>query len=295
MLSADGTLVPEDFQNSFDDILAVAESVPAVESSGISLGSGQVSLPLTHTSVVDAYITLTKDDGVWDPHETIYDTTDAPVLSASVLPSEDYLFYEKATFERVYAGTVPEASEIVDGILKDKIGYSVAQDEYETLFFNLYSRQTLTGVTVGFSDFTNGSTVLDDAEIKIVKNWWQAGLDFTKTAIPHFVPELLLSDDVSGDAGILSDPDAIAAEGWDALDLPSFANLEDASTDLLASTSKQFAIIVNAPEGTPAGTYTSTVSLKDSGGVVLKTLDLTLEVLPFQLRDPERDYLSNER
>jgi len=289
MLSASGGLPSGDFQDSPVDILAVVENAPAVQSSALSASTG------SHTSVIGAYIALTRDNGVFNPHETIYDTTDASVLSALVLPSEDYLFYEKDAFEPVYAGTVPEVSDIVDGILKDRIEYSVAQGEFENLFFNLYTRQDLTGVTVGFSDFTNGSTVLDDAEVKIVHNWWQAGLDFTKTAIPHFVPELLLSDDVRGDAAFLSDPDAIAAQGWSALNLPSLPNLEEAYTSLRAFTSKQFAITVNAPEGTSAGTYTSTVSLRDSGGALLQTLDLTLEVLPFQLRDAERDYLIFQR
>ena len=235
---------------------------------------------------IGSYINLTNNNGEWDNHETIHNSADAPILSSSILPAEDYLFYEKETFERVYEGTVPEETEI-----KSTINYTVAQDEFETLFFNLYTRQELNDVTVSFSDFTDGNNTLDDAEIKVVKNWWQAGVTQHKSVFPQYIPEFLLSDDVSGDAGKLDSLDEIRTEAWDAFNLPSFANLPEVHTSLESFTSKQFAIIVNAPEGTPAGTYTSTVTLKDSAGNPLETLTVTLEVLPFQLQDSGKDYL----
>ena len=240
---------------------------------------------------VDSYVAITQANGQWDPHETVHDSNDAPVLDSAILPTENFLFYEKETFDRVYPGTVPNASEIVDGIQKPGIDYTLAKDDFETLFFNLYTRQTLNDVTVSFSDFTNGQSILADAEIKVVKNWWQAGVTQFKSVFPQYIPEFLLSDDVNGDAAILDAPEAIRQEGWDSHDLPSFPKLPEVHTSLPSLTSKQFAIVVHAPVGTDAGSYTSTVTLKDSQGNTLKTLDLTIEVLSFALRAPEKDYL----
>lgn len=235
---------------------------------------------------IGAKMSNSSGNGVWDIHETIYNSpTDAPVLAEDIASGQDYIFYEKPAFERVYEGSVPVSSEI-----KDNITYRVAQDDYETLFFNLYSRKNQNNITLSFSDFSNGANVLDDAKIKVLKNWWQAGVSSKKSLTPHYIPELFLSNDISGDAALLSDQEAIEAMNWSFNDLPSFPELPEVHTNLLAQTSKQFAIIIKAPTGATPGIYTSTVLLKDAGGITLKELTLSLEVLPFNLDESGKNH-----
>ncbi len=218
---------------------------------------------------------ITCGSGTWEHHETIHNCPeDSPILDAGIHPGEDILFYKTAPFDDVYEGTAPEAAAITD-----TIAYRIAKDEYDPLFFNVYSRAPLSDVVVSMSDFSGPQGVLSasNAELRIVNNWWQAGTGPMKDGVAHYVPELLLFDD------------SIDLEGqtWDYDTLPAMPPLDHAETSLESYTSKQFVIILHAPETTAAGHYTSTVTLTASNHAAA-ALTLTLEVLPFTLRDTGR-------
>ncbi len=222
--------------------------------------------------LISSYENITCGNGVWDHHETIHNCpSDAPTLASSIHPGEDILFYETAPFEAVYEGTAPSAEAITD-----TIHYRAAQDEYETLFFNAYTRTDLQNVVVNMSDFVGPGGVISasNAQLRVVHNWWQAGTGPLKDDFPHYTPELLLFDD-----GI-----DLEGQTWDYNTLPAMPHLDHVETALQSFTSKQFAMILNVPEATASGHYTATITLAPDNHAS-KTLLLDLEVLPFELRD----------
>lgn len=231
---------------------------------------------------IGSYLLHTQNDGIWQPHETIHNSPqDAPVLDATTQPGEDYFFYQTNPFEAVYEGTVP----VVDAI-GNVFSYRVAQNEYEPLFFNVYSRETLSGLQVDFTDFisTNGTIPKSSAQIRVVKNWFQAGSESQKTVLPVYTPELLVSDD------------RITLQGlpWSYNQLPSLPVLPQVHTDVASGTSKQFVVILHVPDGTTPGIYTSTVTFMPEN-LPNKTLTLNVEVLPFSLQAAEKDYVIYHR
>jgi hypothetical protein len=70
---------------------------------------------------------------------------------------------------------------------------------------------------------------------------------------------------------------------------PSFPILDHVETKISSDTSKQFALIVKVPKDTPAGVYTSTVTFQASG-MADRTMDINLEVLPYNLRDTNKTF-----
>ncbi|MDZ4198965.1 MAG: hypothetical protein U1E27_06740, partial [Kiritimatiellia bacterium] len=240
---------------------------------------------------VSVYTTMVRDNGIWEPHETIHDSSDAPALSPEICPTETFLFYSRPKFERVFEGTVPEESDILSGSVP--LAFSLLRDEHTTFFFNLFSRVSSSNVKLEIATpFTRAGSgePLEDVELRLVKNWWQAGISMVKSLFPHYIPELLLCDDTTADALLLSDPLAIRARGWQAGDYPSFPIFPYVKTSLKDRTSRQFALLVRAPSGTEPGFYDGVISLKDSSGAMLKELPVRIEVRPLLLEKPGRLY-----
>jgi hypothetical protein len=211
-----------------------------------------------------------RGDGTCQDHETIYDSGgDCETLDAAIQPSEDILFFEKPAFEGVFEGTIPYESEITD-----VMDYRIAKNEFESLFFNVYSRLDLGNVDVSLSDFVGpqGTIPKENAEIRVVKNWFQAGTGTKRTILPQYIPELLLFDDTI----------EIEGRDWNNTNLPPIIELDHAVTNIDAYTSKQFVITINTSSVTPPGNYTSTLTLNSENGYS-KSLQINLEVLPFEL------------
>jgi hypothetical protein len=231
---------------------------------------------------VGSYLQHTRNDGIWQPHETIHNSPlDTPVLDTAIQPGEDFIFYQTNPFEAIYDGTVPAV-----GTIGNSFSYRAAQNEYEPLFFNLYSRKTLTGLQVDFTDFigSNGTIPKSQAQIRVVKNWFQASSSPQKTILPVYTPELLVSDDRI----------ALQDQPWSYDQLPSLPVLPQVHTDVASGTSKQFVIILHVPDGTTPGTYTSTVTFTLEN-LPQRNLNLNVEVLPFLLQATEKDYVIYHR
>ncbi len=240
---------------------------------------------------VNSYTRITEGDGVWQPHETIYNSPqDAPQLSATVEASKDYLWYQKKAFEHVYEGTVPLESE-----LSEQLEFKLAQDEFETLFINLYSRVNTGNVSISMTAPVNNRGVeLPNSEIYLVKNWWQAGVTEDKSFFPVYTPELLISNDISGDGAILSDPSAIETEDWSAMKLPSFPYNSTVQTSFDGFTSRQFAVVVKAPVGS-TGVYRSTVEVRDDSGGILTSAEIVINIDSFALVKTTKNFLTYHR
>ncbi len=230
-------------------------------------------------NIIDSYKRVTCGQGKWDPHETVHSCPeDTPTLDPAIHPGETYMFYETAPFTAVYEGTVPASSAITDIIT-----YQAAQNDVEPLFFNVYTRADLQDVHVTVTDFVgpNGSRIsTQDAELRVVHNWWQAGTGPLKKDYPAYVPELLLYDDTID----------LEGQAWDYDTLPSMPPLDHVQTSLQAYTSKQFVLILPIPNDVAPGHYTATVTVTPANEVS-KTLTLDLEVLPFALQENQGNHL----
>ena len=241
----------------------------------------------------ESYVELTKGDGIWQTHETIHNSpADASMqanqgrLADTESPGEDLIFFQTKPFEPVYEGTVPSAS-----LITNTMRYKAAPNEYEPLFFNLYSRKDLSNIKITVSDFRSASGAISsqNLDLRVVKNWFQAGSGPTKSVIPVYVPELLLPDDTVPLAG--KECDSIPGQcNWSYNNLPHLPTLGYVRTMMRSYTSKQFVIRARIPESAPSGTYTATVVVS-ADGLPEKTLRAKLEVYPFFLKESNKDYL----
>jgi len=231
---------------------------------------------LDPSNPVSGYVDLTKNDGVWQTHETLADTTDAPAKRD--LNGQPFIFYPSYDFEAVYEGFVPSTATDPANITID-----VAKNQQETAFFNIYAGDTdLTSVTTSVSDLTNGSNVIDQAKIKIrtVKNWWQAGKQVNKEIIPTYVPELLLYNDaLPGDT--LPHCTGSQPRPCANLQFPSDPPSSSTKTTVKKNTSRQFAITLDIPSSMVAGTYTGTITTSTTSGT--KTIPISVVVHNFTL------------
>jgi hypothetical protein len=229
---------------------------------------------------VSTFLKLFADDGFASNFET-YQTqpADCPKLSDAIKPGQKVLFFQKPAFEQVYGNCVPQEAEI-----NTQFDYQAPPGDFETIFFNVYSRVNLKDVTVTYTAFQgpNGTIPKANLDLRVVKNWFQAGRGHGTVAepLPTYVPELLLHNDQ-----IPLDTDTTLSQ----FKVPSLPILDHVQTKIGQYTSRQFAMIVNVPSGTPAGVYSSKVTLS-APGIANQSITLNLEVLPFALRDTGKKY-----
>jgi hypothetical protein len=225
-----------------------------------------------------AFRAIYPADGVCSPWETnATQPTDCPLLGAGVEPASNVIFFKRPHLESVYEGFVPAQGDI-DG----PYTYKGTAGEIETLFFNVYSRIALTNVVVTKTALTGPGTIPTSAmDLRIVKNWFQAGHDggYGRQNNPSWVAELLLHDDT-----IALETDATLGT----FKVPTLPVQDHVDTDIAAATSRQFALMVTVPPDAPAGNYTTTIRLTADGGVDV-TKVLTLTVLSFALRASDKN------
>jgi hypothetical protein len=231
-------------------------------------------------ATVATFRKLFKNDGFCSNFETYNtDPADCPKLSDAIKAGQNVLFFQRPPLEQVFENYVPQEAEI-----NNQFNYQAPPGEFETLFFNVYSRIDLNHVRVTYTDFhgAQGTIPRADLDLRVVKNWFQAGRGPSTVAapLPVCVPELLLHNDQ-----IPLDTDQTLSQ----FKVPSLPFLDHVQTKISKFTSKQFAMIVKVPEGTPAGIYSSTITLS-AAGIPKQTITLNLEVLPFALRDTGKIY-----
>ncbi|MGD9276719.1 MAG: hypothetical protein PVJ67_06105 [Candidatus Pacearchaeota archaeon] len=219
---------------------------------------------------------FTCGNEIWEEYETSDNCPgDISQLNESISPDEDYLFFEKPAFEKVFEGTIPD-----EGGITDIFNFRIAKNKFEPLFFNIYSREDLGRTVVSYSDFigSEGTIPKEDAKIRVVKNWFQSGVGPTKTFFPTYTPELLISDDTLNFEG----------NNYSYMNLPSFPKQDYAVSDIPANTSRQFLIILKIQNSTSAGNYTSTITVAPNN-FPEKTFDINIEILPFSLEESSKD------
>lgn len=226
---------------------------------------------------------LFANDGFCSPFETNNNMpADCSKLDNSVKPGQNLLFFQKSPLEQVVENTIPKSEEI-----KSAMDYQSAQNQFEDLFFNTYSRTDLNNVRVTMSAFSgpDGATISkDNLDLRVVKNWFQAGVGTAPDQLPRYVPELLLYNDQ-----VSYETDSSLINGA----TPDIPKLDHVETKIDQNTSKQFVILTHVPKETPPGTYTATVTLK-ADGVPDQTLALHLEVLPFELKETDKKIMASD-
>ena len=211
-------------------------------------------------------------DGFCSPWETnATRPTDCSLLDAGISPSDDVIFFKKPHLENIYEGCVPTSEEIAANFV-----WKGAPGQTESIIFNVYSRISLTNVSVTKTSLTGAGTIPTSAmDLRIVKNWWQGSREggYSFNAIPTWVGELLLHDDT------------IALETDETLGqfkVPTLPIQDHVTTAMAAGIARQFVLDVIIPLDATAGDYTCTITLTADGGVSVDKV-ITLTVLPFTL------------
>jgi hypothetical protein len=173
----------------------------------------------------------------------------------------------------------------VPGIVGTELAVSACPGEYEPASFVVDAMEELRDVTVRCSDAKSAGATLPASQIdvRIVKCWWQAGVELDDVRHPTLTPELLLKDPefVSVDHRqknhTLKDPQAPR----DAVELQPVS--------IPAATAQQFWVTVHVPEDAKAGSYRGRLALKPRNAPEI-VMPLRIEVLPFELEEPALTY-----
>jgi hypothetical protein len=219
---------------------------------------------------VGSYKGRTHNDGVWQPYETINDSTDAPL--ARNISGQSFIFYSSYAFEPIYEGSVPAGATDPANIT-----VHVTKNQRETAFFNIYAGTNDLGtVTTTVSTMSSGANSINQSKIKIrtVKNWWQAGDQVQRNLfMPAYTPELLVYDDTVN----LHCTGSLAGHPCRGGLFPSDPASTSTTTQVKANTSRQFAITLDIPANQAAGTYAGTITVSTTNAGY-KTLPIDVVV-----------------
>jgi hypothetical protein len=241
--------------------------------------------PCNPSSTGPVKTNMTYDTQIVNPFDTNATNSLCPILSSSICPGQNVLFFRRAAFEPTYENYVPPASDPNNqSYITSALTYSIPENEIETLFFGVYSRVNLTNVSVSISNFTGAGTILASAcNLWAIKNWFQSCRDNGTVcrAMPYYLPGLFLQNDQingSGGAGSLDSNTALSTTVIPTLPVQSYV-----TTAIAQYTSRMFALRV--PRITTPGLYYATVTLTATGGISASAM-IFLRVMPFSLVDP---------
>jgi hypothetical protein len=188
--------------------------------------------------------------------------------------------------------------------ISNNIVITGAPGEYRPASFIIYTPNSISSVIAKISDLSGleGTISYAFVDLRVVKEWYQAGLDIWDTNHKVLTPELLLKNDslvkvengqnyvklTDGTYKWISDPKMN-------IPTPSVNQMPIQDTTILqpvnisGGTSKQFWITLRIPENANAGTYTGTIKLSTSGEIIGE-VQINLEVLPIKLLEPCMTY-----
>jgi len=179
---------------------------------------------------------------------------------------------------------VVHTTRMIDGAITDRMEAFASPGEYEPMtFFILPSRDTT--VTFDVPDLRSGDNVIPASrlDLRLVKVWYQAGIDVGEISRRILTPELLLKDDdlVRVDHGqkinVVRDPDAPR-------DAAELLPVRIGRMEV-----RQFWLTVHVPENVPPGEYRGRLGI-NAQGLGRRDLAITLRVLPIQLAEPYLEY-----
>ena len=199
---------------------------------------------------------------------------------------------------------LPDTS-ISPDYISSQISIMASPGEYEPASFVVRANENIASLTVAATSLTgtSGSIAATNVDIRVVKCWYQNGTESWKlyeSGPKALTPELLLKDDslvkVQDGENYLKLTSGsyvwISEEGSETLPVHySLTELpvKDSSTlqpvSIPSGTNKQFWITVHVPDDSVSGTYSGSIQLRTSAGLVGQ-IQLGLEVLPIELSQP---------
>ncbi|MFC2149313.1 glycoside hydrolase domain-containing protein [Candidatus Auribacterota bacterium] len=157
----------------------------------------------------------------------------------------------------------------------ESVHVSGTPGEYEPATFSIYALSDLSDLSVSVSDLAGRSRKIpmEYIDVRVVKVWKQSGDDMW-VGRPVDVPELLLYDD------------SVELKGR----RPSIGAGKEIKTNIPRNTSKQFWVTVRIPDEAKAGEYKGNIHIICKGEIT-KTLQMTVDVQPFKLAQPDKYFL----
>jgi hypothetical protein len=191
--------------------------------------------------------------------------------------------------------------------VSSKIALAGAPGEYKSATFVIRPANAVASLTPVASSLTSSAGTIDQSSLnlRVVKAWYQAGVEIYDVSNKILTPELLLKDDSlvkaenaqnyvrlsDGSYKWISDP-TLSPQQNNPIPV-SALSVKDADTlqpvSISAGTNKQFWITLKIPDNASPGNYTGKISLVTSSGT-LGELQIALDVLPINLAEPYLTY-----
>jgi hypothetical protein len=183
-----------------------------------------------------------------------------------------------------------------------EISVAAALGEYEPASFVVRPKVDLSGLVIEATPLTSATGAVissDNVDIRVVKCWWQAGVEIwdNEASTKTFTPELLLKDDalvkVEGEENYLRlNGEYVWISEWNLAQDGSIIHtieeypVQDAAIlqpfDIPTGTNKQVWITIKVPADAAPGTYHGRLLLRRASGET-GSVGLQVEVLPFSL------------
>ena len=263
----------------------------------------------TETWTEEVTETETETEEVTETETEIEDITDSDKITVYVVPA-------------ITDNKILPKSSIPSSYISNTISVKASPGEFEPASFVIRADQDINFLTIESMDLTgSGGTIPSaDVDIRTVKCWYQGGkLSNWDISVKgrYLTPELLLKDDalvkVTGEdwtqwdssnpkgknelklaSGSYIDISRSTPQQTDYLIVPiSERSVSDAVTlqpvNIQNGYNKQFWVTFKVPDNANAGNYRGTITLR-TGGAILQTLQLNLQVLPIVLSKPNLEY-----
>ena len=195
---------------------------------------------------------------------------------------EPYLFFIRDNPITNYR-VIPTA-RIIDGEIGNEIRAFASPGEYEPATFMLLpSRETT--VTFDRSDLRSEAGLLrsEVIDLRVVKVWYQAGINIGEVSQRLLTPELLLKDQ-----GLVEVDHRKKANVVRNMDAPRDAK-ELQPVHIEALEPRQFWLTIHVPEDAAPGEYTGKIVVH-AAGLGDRELTVKLLILPIKLEEPHLEY-----
>lgn len=198
-------------------------------------------------------------------------------------------------------------STISPSHISNEISITASPGEYEPASFVIHAIENIASLELQSTELTGegGSIPSTNIDIRVVKVWYQAGVEIWDMWHKQLTPELLLKHDslvkveggenyvmytTDGQYHWISNPEP--KYPWDYVVPVSEFPVEDAASlqpvDIAQGTNKQFWVTIEVPDDAESGTYTGKINL--TAPSISTEIQLQLEVLPIELAEPYLEY-----
>jgi hypothetical protein len=175
--------------------------------------------------------------------------------------------------------TIPAAKSV-----NQPVKITACRGEYEPASLHLLALEDLKNVSLKVEDLHSGKHILRSKaiDVKLVKNWFQAGIDSLVGQSAVFVPELLLTDDSIITPDYEKQRDTFNFDLAVGPEMP--AKLKP--FDIPAFTNRQWWLLAHIPENQAPGFYKGKLTIT-ANGKLLSKVPFQVTVLPEKLEETD--------